>query len=161
MQKISRAQADFFRGVGGAYEHLCRARVAHDVITSRPSLHPRCWDGHNKRSMCSSCIHIFVIVIYVYYFRLLSKTFDLWHDCQSRNTWPRLMNINFQSRFSAQWNHVCRFQSRFQSWFQSRFSAQWNCAPRCEVCNRRLRLLPSYIVIPVINTVYIHRVTVT
>ena len=24
--------------------------------------------------------------------------------CQSRNTWPRLMNINFQSRFSAQWN---------------------------------------------------------
>jgi len=44
------------------------------------------------------------------------------HHCQSRNTWPRLMNINFQSRFSAQWNHACRFQTRFQS----RFSAQWN-----------------------------------
>ena len=29
------------------------------------------------------------------------------------------MNINFQSRFSAQWNHVCRFQSRFQSRFHS------------------------------------------
>jgi len=24
------------------------------------------------------------------------------------------MNINSQSRFSAYWNNVCRFQSRFQ-----------------------------------------------
>jgi len=44
----------FFREVGGAYEYLCRARAGHDVI------------GHNKRSMSSSCIHIFVIVIYVH-----------------------------------------------------------------------------------------------
>ena len=29
------------------------------------------------------------------------------------------MNINFQSRFCAQWNHVCRFQPRFQSRFHS------------------------------------------
>ena len=38
MQKIGRAQADFFREVGGAYEYLCRARAVHDVITSTSSL---------------------------------------------------------------------------------------------------------------------------
>jgi len=27
-------------------------------------VHAGCWDSHNKRSMCSSCIHIFDIVIY-------------------------------------------------------------------------------------------------
>ena len=29
------------------------------------------------------------------------------HHCQSRNTCPLLMNINFQSRFSTQWNTPC------------------------------------------------------
>jgi len=37
-QKIDRAQADFFREVGGAYEYLSRARAVHDVITSTSSL---------------------------------------------------------------------------------------------------------------------------
>ena len=38
VQKIGRAQADFFREVGGAYQYLCRARAMHDVITSTSSL---------------------------------------------------------------------------------------------------------------------------
>jgi len=29
--------------------------------------------------------------------------------CQSRNTWPRLMIITFQSRFSAQWSTPLRY----------------------------------------------------
>jgi len=37
---------------------------------------------NNKRSkfMCSIFIHTFVIVMYVHYIRLLSKTFDLWRQ---------------------------------------------------------------------------------
>jgi len=39
VQKIGRAaQSRFFREVGGAYEYLCRARTARDVITSTSSL---------------------------------------------------------------------------------------------------------------------------
>jgi len=38
VQKIGRAQADFFREVGEAYEYWCRTRAVHDVITSTSSL---------------------------------------------------------------------------------------------------------------------------
>jgi len=38
VQKIGRAQADFFREVGEAYEYGCRTRAVHDVITSTSSL---------------------------------------------------------------------------------------------------------------------------
>jgi len=63
LQKIERAaQANFF----GKWVELMNIYVAR-------VLYHRCRDGHKKRSMCSSCIHIFVIVIYVHYFRLLNK----------------------------------------------------------------------------------------
>jgi len=136
MQKIGRDQAHFFREVDGAYEYLCCAHAVNDV-------HPRCWDGHNKRSMCSSCIHIFV-VIYVHYFRLLSKTFDLWrnflHHCQSRNTWPRLMNINFRSRFSAQWNtpFILALRPYALGWFSQYFPA---ASKRCRYSKTLSKLL--------------------
>ena len=59
----------------------------------------------NAACAAAACIHIFVIVIYVDYFRLLRKTFD---DVNFTSLSPRLMNINFQSRFSAQWNTPLR-----------------------------------------------------
>jgi len=45
--------------------------------------------------MSSSCIHVFVIVIYAHYFRLLGKAFDLWrqfyvtvnHAIRDRDQW--------------------------------------------------------------------------
>jgi len=83
----------FIREVDGAYV-LC--------MTQQP-VHPHCWDVHNKRSMCSSCIHLFVIVIYVHYFWLLSKTFDLWRQFYVivNNATRDVVNINLQSRFYA------------------------------------------------------------
>jgi len=80
-------QNRFFREVGGAYEYLCRARAVHDVISSTCSLLRlvRVLLRYGALEIVSviiiiiiiSCIHIFVIVIYVHYCRLLSKTFHL------------------------------------------------------------------------------------
>jgi len=118
VQKIGRAaQADCFREVGGAYimsRSCCAWRnnqyivAAETIITTQhvQQLHLHIRHRHLRPLFSSSKQNI----------RSVTWILGL-HHCQSRNMWPRLMNINFQSRFSAQWNtHFSCKDVAGQSW---------------------------------------------
>jgi len=105
VQKIGRAaQVDFFQEVGGAYEYLCRARAVNDEITSICSLLRRSWQMQHVQQRHSYIRHHYLRPLVSSAKQNILSLTSILHHCQSRNTWPRLMNINFQSRFSAQWN---------------------------------------------------------
>ena len=77
MQKIGRAQADFFREMDGAYEYLCRARAVHDVITSKFLTFWLLRRSYQTQQLQQLHLCIRRRHLYIHYFRLLSKTFDL------------------------------------------------------------------------------------
>jgi len=95
----------FFREVGLAYEYLCRERAVHDVITSTLLAA----ETVITNAACAAAAFVYIRRRHLRPLFSSAKQ-NIWsvtsilHHCQSCNTWPRLMNINVQSRFSAQLN---------------------------------------------------------
>jgi len=101
VQKIGRAQADFFSGSGwNLWIFMSRACCAW-----RNNQHILAVETVITNAACAAAA-------FMYRYRPLFSSAkqniryvtSILRHCQSRNTWPRPMNINFQSRFSAQWN---------------------------------------------------------
>ena len=86
MQKIGRAQSDFFPEVGGADEYLCRARAVHDVKISTYSLLRRSKETQHVQQLRSYIRHRHLRPLCSSAKQNIRSVTSILHHCQSRVT---------------------------------------------------------------------------
>jgi len=103
-RKSAEAPKPIFSGSGWSLWNIYVARVLCMTITSTFSLLRRSQQTQHVQQLHSYIRHRHLRPLFSSAKQNIRSLTSVLHHCQSRNTWPRLMNINFQSRFSAQWN---------------------------------------------------------